>query len=113
MTILEPFFRDRLISMCRWAARSPNLFPPEFFLWDFLKDSVYGELKDAFETAQGYHRRHEQKNVQKYAETDKCLSSNMWQSVPAPAVIVIGTESFKSNARNESKNWKNCLFTTF
>ncbi len=57
MTVLEPFSRYRLIWMNRWLARNPDLSPPDFFLWSFLKDTVYrnqprteGKLKDATET---------------------------------------------------------------
>ena len=52
----EPF-QERLISRkcdVEWAPHSPNLNPPDFYLWGYLKDNAYqnnpqtiGELKDA------------------------------------------------------------------
>ena len=38
-------FPDRLISRrCdpEWSAHSPDLNPPDFYLWGYLKDNVYG-----------------------------------------------------------------------
>ena len=38
------FPRDRLISRCTdnpWPAHSPDLSPPDFFLWGYLKERVY------------------------------------------------------------------------
>ena len=50
-------FKDRLISRkcdIEWAVHSPDLNPPYFYLWGYLKDNVYennpqtiGELKAA------------------------------------------------------------------
>ncbi len=39
--VLTEFFEDRIISKGTWPAESPNLTPPDFFLWAFLKNSVY------------------------------------------------------------------------
>jgi hypothetical protein len=54
---LRERFKDRLIiRKCEieWAAHSPDLNPPYFYLWGYLKDNVYennpqtiGELKAA------------------------------------------------------------------
>ncbi len=41
MDVLTGFFEDRIISKGMWPARSPNLTPPDFFLWAYLKNSVY------------------------------------------------------------------------
>jgi hypothetical protein len=54
---LRARFKDRLISRkceIEWVAHSPDLNPPYFYLWGYLKDNVYennpqtiGELKAA------------------------------------------------------------------
>jgi hypothetical protein len=41
MAILHEFFGDNLISKGLWPPRSPNLINPDFFLWSYLKDTVY------------------------------------------------------------------------
>ncbi len=41
MDVLTEFFEDRIISKGTWPARSPDLTPPYFFLWAYLKNSVY------------------------------------------------------------------------
>ncbi len=38
MEFLREFFGDRFIS---WSARSPDLTPPNFFLWGYVKDNVF------------------------------------------------------------------------
>lgn len=41
MLFLQEFFDDRLISRPLWPPRSPDLSPPDFFLWGCLKDKVF------------------------------------------------------------------------
>jgi transposase len=41
MNHLRVFFGERIISRGLWPARSPDLSPPDFFLWGYLKDRVY------------------------------------------------------------------------
>ncbi len=41
MEVLTEFFEDRIISKGTWLARSPDLTPPDFCLWAYLKNSVY------------------------------------------------------------------------
>ena len=41
MTLLDDVFADRIISKSIWLPRSPDLSPPDFFLWDAMKNSVY------------------------------------------------------------------------
>lgn len=38
---LEEFYPDRLISRGIWAPRSPDLTPPDFFLFGHLKNTIY------------------------------------------------------------------------
>jgi len=38
---LEMYFGYRVISQGLWPARSPDLTPPDFFLWGYLKDRVF------------------------------------------------------------------------
>ena len=39
--VLKEVFDTRLISKPKWPARSPDLTPPDFFLWGMLKGRVY------------------------------------------------------------------------
>ena len=41
MVILHEFFGENLISKGLWPQRSPDLTSPDFFLWSYLKDTVY------------------------------------------------------------------------
>ena len=41
MVILHEFFGENLISKGLWPPRSPDLTSPGFFLWIYLKDTVY------------------------------------------------------------------------
>lgn len=41
MNQLRMYFGDRVISKGLWPPRSPDLSPPDFFLWGYLKDRVY------------------------------------------------------------------------
>jgi hypothetical protein len=41
MAYLESVFPEHLISKRMWPPRSPDLSPPDFFLWGHLKDTVY------------------------------------------------------------------------
>jgi len=41
MAFLDDVFADRTISKTIWPPRSPDLSPPDFFLWGAMKNSVY------------------------------------------------------------------------
>ncbi len=41
MALLKQNFGDKVISNPRWPPRSPDLTPPDFFLWGTLKGHVY------------------------------------------------------------------------
>ncbi len=41
IAFLQSHFGDRLISKSLWPPRSPDLTPPDFFLWGCLKSRVY------------------------------------------------------------------------
>ena len=41
MAEIQSFFGDRIISKGLWPPRSPDLTPPEYFLWGYLKGRVY------------------------------------------------------------------------
>jgi hypothetical protein len=41
MEILHEFFGEKLISKGLWPPKSPDLTSPDFFLWSYLKDTVY------------------------------------------------------------------------
>ncbi len=38
MEFLQEFFNDHFIS---WPVRSPDLTPPDFFLWGYVKDNIF------------------------------------------------------------------------
>jgi hypothetical protein len=38
--LLQKFLRDRIVERGVWPPRSPDLTPPDFFLWVFLKEMV-------------------------------------------------------------------------
>jgi len=38
---IQSFFSDRVISKGIWPPRSPELTPPDYFLWGYLKGTVY------------------------------------------------------------------------
>jgi len=40
MAEIQSFFGDRVISKGLWPPRSPNLTPPDYFLWGYLKGTV-------------------------------------------------------------------------
>jgi hypothetical protein len=40
-TFMQEFFGERVIGGGLWPPRSPDLTPPDFFLWGCLKDRVY------------------------------------------------------------------------
>ena len=40
MTEIEGFFDDRIISKALWPSKSPDLSPPDFFLWGALKEKL-------------------------------------------------------------------------
>ena len=43
MAAVSEVFGDRVISRSLWPPRSPDLTPPDFYLWGKLKGSMYGD----------------------------------------------------------------------
>jgi hypothetical protein len=41
MVILHEFLGENVISNGLWPPKSPDLTSPDFFLWSYLKDTVY------------------------------------------------------------------------
>jgi len=41
MMILHEFFGENLVSKGLWPPSSPDFTSPDFFLWSYLKDTVY------------------------------------------------------------------------
>jgi inhibitor of nuclear factor kappa-B kinase subunit alpha len=48
INVLNEVFKDRLISRGLWPARSPDLNPCDFYLWENLKDNVYSNNPHTF-----------------------------------------------------------------
>jgi hypothetical protein len=69
---LESVFPGRLISKRLWPPRSPDLSPPDFFLWGHLKDTVYSHHPH---TLQGF-----QANIQRTVDR---ISTGTLQNVVA------------------------------
>lgn len=74
MKFLREFFGNRLISTGLWPLRSPDLTPPDFFLWGALKGRVYNdnpqtidELKAAI--IRSYQPRNIKKGLHKHDAT--------------------------------------------
>jgi len=41
MKFLREFFGERIISRPLWPPRSPDLTPPDFYLWRYVKDQIF------------------------------------------------------------------------
>jgi hypothetical protein len=41
MTLLDDVFANKIISTTIWPPITPDLSPPDFFLWGAMKNSVY------------------------------------------------------------------------
>jgi hypothetical protein len=73
------------------APKSPDLFPPDFFLWGHLKGHVYNSnphtIED-METNISGQCKHKSKNSSssgtEYGETSEFLHSGEWWALPAP-----------------------------
>ena len=57
MTEIESFFDDRIISKALWPPRSPDLSPPDFFLWDALKGKTYASKPRTIQEMENNIRR--------------------------------------------------------
>jgi hypothetical protein len=49
MEMLKQFFDDRIISRNLWPPQSPDLTPPDYFLWGYLKQVVYSNRPQTIE----------------------------------------------------------------
>jgi hypothetical protein len=49
MAMLKQFFDDRIISNNLWPPQSPDLTPPDYFLWGYLKQVVYSNHPQTIE----------------------------------------------------------------
>ena len=57
MTEIESFFDDRIISKTLWPPRSPDLSPPDFFLWGALKGKAYANKPRTIQELENNIRR--------------------------------------------------------
>ena len=57
MTEIESFFDDRIISKPLWPPRSPDLSPPDFFLWGALKGKAYAKKPRTIQELENNIRR--------------------------------------------------------
>jgi hypothetical protein len=57
MREIENYFGDRLNSKNLWPPRSPDLTPPDFFLWGLLKGRVYSNKQRKVDALKAAIRR--------------------------------------------------------
>jgi hypothetical protein len=57
MPYLDSVFPGRLISKTLWPPRSPDLSPPDFFLWGHLKATVYSNYPHTLQELQANIQR--------------------------------------------------------
>ena len=57
LTEIESFFDDRIISEALWPPRSPDLSPPNFFLWGALKGKAYANKPRTIQELENNIRR--------------------------------------------------------
>ena len=57
MTEIESFFDERIISKALWPPRSPDLSPPDFFLWGALKGKAYANKPRTIQELENNIRR--------------------------------------------------------
>ena len=57
MTETESFFDDRIISKALWPPRSPDLSPPDFFLWGTIKGKAYANKPRTIQELENNIRR--------------------------------------------------------
>ncbi len=50
--MLKEFFDDRLINKNHWPLRSPDIPSADYFLWVFLKERVYTNIRQTLEDLQ-------------------------------------------------------------
>ena len=54
---IESFFDDRIISKALWPPRSPELSPPDFFMWGALKRKAYAKKQRTMQELENNIRR--------------------------------------------------------
>ena len=52
MDLLKEFFRDPIILKDVWPPRSPDLNPPDFYLWRAAKSAVYRDCPHTLDDLQ-------------------------------------------------------------
>ena len=79
MAEIQSFFGDRVISKGLWPPRSPYLTPPDYFLWGYLKGSVY-------------------QNKPRTTRTIDALKANITEEIQAATADVLA-RTFQNRAR--------------
>jgi hypothetical protein len=51
--VIKSFYHDRIISNSLWPPQSPDFTSPDFFLWGYLKESVYRNKLRTTEAVKG------------------------------------------------------------
>jgi len=54
MAEIQSFFDDRVISRGLWPPRSPDLTPPNYFLWGYLKGRVFQNKPRTIDVLKAY-----------------------------------------------------------
>jgi hypothetical protein len=78
-----PFFSDRIISKGLWPPRSPDLTPPDYFLWGYLKGTFY-------QNKTTNHRRLKSKHHQRNSDSDNGRTGKDFSKDGVPCSILFG-----------------------
>ena len=93
MTEIESFFDDRIISKALWPPRSPDLSPPDFFLWDALKGKAYANKPRTIQELESNIRREiaaiseDVLHFRKHEVSHSALPGQRWRTFPASALV--------------------------
>jgi hypothetical protein len=87
MAEIQSFFGDRIISTGLWPPHSPDLMPPDYFLWGYLKGTLYQNNRSL---ESKHHQRNSGsdsgrtgKDFPKYGAPGSVLSGRKWWPLPA------------------------------
>ena len=94
MAEIQSFFGERVISKGLWPPRSPDLTPPDYFLWGYLKGRVYLNKPRTIGALKANHRRNSgsdsgrtSKDFPKYGAPGSILSGRKWWPFPGHVMM--------------------------
>ena len=95
MIEIESFFDDRIISKALWPPRSPELSPPDFFLWGALKGKAYANKPRTIQELENNIGREIaaisedvlQATFRKHEASRSALPGQWWRTFPASPLV--------------------------